>query len=196
MECRNEATLIALARAGDAAAFEELIRPRAGRLYQTLYRISGNHADAADAYQDAVLAAFEKIAEFRGDAQFSTWLFRIAVNFALMQRRANKRVVSLPMDDGPRFNWMGGFAEPARSFAPSCEDAAQRAELRGQLSDALNELPDLERTIVWLKDVEGLSHAEIAAATESTVLAVRSRLHRARLRLRELLSKRLRRPRR
>lgn len=193
MESRDDASLIAQARAGDAVAFEQLIRPQAGRLYQTLYRISGNHADAADAYQDAVLAAFQKVGEFRGDSQFSTWLFRIAVNCALMQRRANKRAVLLSMDDGPHFNWMGGFAEPARSFAPSCEDAAQRAELRGQLSNALNELPDLERTIVWLKDVDGLNHAEIAAATELTVLAVRSRLHRARLRLRELLSKSLRR---
>lgn len=187
----EDRALVARAREGEAAAFEDLIRPHAGRIYQTVLRITRNPADAADVYQEAMLAAYEKMGEFRGEAAFKSWLFRIAVNCALMHRRAEKRNPVMASEDIPLFNWMGGHAEPVRSFASSSEDAAQHSELRALLSEALNELPEVDRTIVWLKDVEGLSHADIAAATESTVLAVRSRLHRARLRLRQWLAGRV-----
>lgn len=189
MASRDEGALIARVRAGDGTAFEDLIRPYEGRVYQTVLRITRNPADAADVYQNAMMAAFEKLDSFRGDAAFGTWLFQIAVNAALMHRRAAARNPVVAEEDLPRFNWMGGHARPVHDWAESAEDHVRRAELRRALTTALESLPDLERTIVWLKDVAGLSHSEIAAATESTALAVRTRLHRVRLRLRERLGR-------
>jgi RNA polymerase sigma-70 factor, ECF subfamily len=186
---RDEAALIARVRAGDGAAFEDLIRPYEGRVYQAVLRIARNPTDAADVYQTAIMTAFEKLAGFRGDAAFGTWLYQIAVNAALMQRRAAARNPVVAEEDLPKFNWMGGYTQPIHDWTESAEDQVQRAQLRRALAAALETLPDLDRTIVWLKDVAGLSHNEIAAATESSVLAVRARLHRARLRLRERLSR-------
>jgi RNA polymerase sigma-70 factor (ECF subfamily) len=190
MQDRNEAALIERIRAGESSLFEDLIGPYQGRVYQAVLRITRNAADAADIYQEAMLTAFEKIGDFRGDAAFKTWIFRIAVNHALMRHRKAKRSPIVAEEDLPEFNWMGGFARPVHNWADSTEAAAQRTQLRAALQDALEKLPDVDRTIVWLKDVEGLSHAEIAEATDSTVLAVRTRLHRARLRLREWLGDR------
>lgn len=190
MADRDEAVLIARIRAGDRPAFEELVRPYEGRLYQAVLRVTRNPADAADVYQDAMLAAFEKIEDFRGDSAFKSWIFRIAMNFALMHRRSAKRSPIVPEEEVPGFNWMGGFAAPVRNWASTSEEALHRAELRAALREALEKLPDLDRSVVWLKDVEGLSHADIAAATDSSVLAIRVRLHRARLRLRERLAER------
>ncbi len=187
----DEGALIARVRSGELSAFEDLVGPYEGRIYQAVLRIVGNPADAADVYQNAMMAAFEKLDGFRGDAAFGTWLYQIAVNAALMHRRAAARNPIMAEEDLPQFTWMGEHARPIHDWAASAEDQVYRSELRRALAAALESLPDLERTIVWLKDVAGLSHSEIAAATESTVLAVRSRLHRARLRLREQLGRRL-----
>lgn len=189
MAGRDEQALIARVRAGDASAFEELTRPYEGRVYQAVLRITRNPTDAADVYQNAMMTAFEKLGGFRGDAAFGTWLFQIAVNAALMHRRAAAHNPVVSEQDLPQFNWMGGHAAPVHDWAESAEDQVYRSELRHALAAALESLPDLERTIVWLKDVAGLNHSEIAAATQSTVLAVRTRLHRARLRLRERLGR-------
>ncbi len=190
MGTRNEADLVQAVRAGEVAAFEQLISPYEGRVYQTVLRITGNAADAADVYQNTMLKAFERLDGFRGEAAFGTWLYQIAVNAALMHRRsvANNPVVA--EDDLPRFNWMGGYARPVQGWGESAEDQAYRAQLREELQAALGALPAIDRSVVWLKDGLGLSHEEIANATDSTVLAVRTRLHRARLRLRERLGRR------
>lgn len=178
-------------RNGDSPAFEELIYPYEGRVYQAILRITRNAADAADIYQDTMLTAYERIDQLRGEASFPGWLFRIAVNRALMHRRSARRQPTIAEDDLPRFDWMGRAADRPKNWASSAEDAAGRAELRQLLSEALEALTDIDRSVVWLKDVEGLTHAEIAAATDSTVLAIRTRLHRSRLRLRAWLSRRL-----
>ncbi|MCC7194668.1 MAG: sigma-70 family RNA polymerase sigma factor [Gemmatimonadaceae bacterium] len=185
----EEAALVARVRAGDLSAFEALIRPYENRIYRAILRITRDPASAADVYQDALLTAFEKLASFRGDAAFGSWLQRIAMNGALMRRRApaHHRVVS--EDDLPRFNWMGMHARPVRDWAESAEAPAARAELRVALAAALDALPETDRAIVWLKDAEGLPHEDIAAATGLSVSATRSRLHRARLSLRAHLSR-------
>ncbi len=180
------------ARAGDGLAFEELLRPRQARLYRTVLRITGNEADAADVYQTAALTAFRKLDGFRGDAAFGTWLYQIAVNAALTHRRSRSaHEVPMPDDDLPRFDWMGRHAAPVANWVESAESTVGRRELRTILGRALNRLPAVDRAIVWLKDGEGLSHGDIAATTGLTVLAVRSRLHRARLRLRAQLADQL-----
>ncbi len=184
----DEASLIAAVRDGEVSAFEDLIRPYEGRVYQTVLRITRNEADAADVYQDAIMKAFEKLDGFRGEAAFGTWLYQIAVNMALMHRRSSKRSPIVAEEDLPRFNWKGVFAQPVQDWSESAEDTADRAQLRRYLTEALDSLPDIDRTAVWLKDVLGLSHKEVAEVTDSTVIAVRSRVHRARLRLREQLA--------
>ncbi len=187
MEEWNETALVARTLGGEASAFEELIRPYEGRVYQAVLRITRNQADAADVYQEAVLAAFEKLSDFRGAAAFGTWLHRIAVNCALMQRRADARNPVVLEEDLPNFNWMGMHAQPVHNWAESAEAPAQRAEMRTALNTALDTLPEIDRAIVWMKDAEGLSHEEIAAATGLSVTAARTRLHRARLWLRAQL---------
>ena len=109
----EEATLVAQVRAGDLSAFEALIRPYENRIYRAILRITRDPSSAADVYQDALLAAFEKLASFRGDAAFGSWLQRIAMNLALMRRRApaHHRVVS--EDDLPK-----KAREAARSISP------------------------------------------------------------------------------
>lgn len=189
MEERNEAVLVARALSGNSSAFEELIRPYEGRVYQALLRITQNPADAADVYQEAVLTAFEKLNGFLGTAAFGTWLHRIAINCALMRRRSDARNPVVLEEDIPRFNWMGMHAQPVHNWAESAEALAQRAEMRSALNSALETLPELDRAIVWMKDAEGLSHEEIAAATGLTALAARTRLHRARLSLRAKLQR-------
>lgn len=186
---RDEAALIARALAGEAAAFEELIRPYAGRLYRVVLRITRNAADAADVYQEAMLAALEKIADFRGAAAFGTWVHRIAVNCALMRQRAAAHSPVIAEEDLPQFDWTGHHAQPVQDWTESAEMPAYRAELRAALTQALDGLPAMDRTIVWLKDAEGASHEEIAAATGLSVIAARTRLHRARLSLRTRLQR-------
>ncbi|MBI5504055.1 MAG: sigma-70 family RNA polymerase sigma factor [Deltaproteobacteria bacterium] len=185
----NESALLARVRGGDLSAFEDLTRPYEGRVYQAVLRITRNESDAADVYQTAMMAAFEKLDGFRGDAAFGTWLYQIAVNAALMHQRAARHNPVVAEEDLPEFNWMGGYAQPVHDWTDSAEDQLSRSELRRALADALESLPDLERAIVWSKDVAGMSHSQIATATDSTVLAVRTRLHRARLRLRERLAR-------
>lgn len=190
----DESFLIEKVRGGDPDAFEELIRPFEGRLYQTILRIVRKPEDAADIYQETVLAAFEKIDTFAGGSSFGTWLHRIGVNCALMRVRSASREPVISKDDLPQFNWLGMHRERVAGWADSPEVQAQREELRRMLSEALDELAAVDRAVVWLKDVEGLSHDDIAAATGLSVSATRSRLHRARLvlrgRLERLLGKR------
>ena len=190
MPDRDEAALVARVLTGEASAFEELIGPYEGRVYQVVLRITQNPADAADVYQEAVLTAYEKLADFRGTAAFGTWWHRIAVNCALMRRRAAASNPVVAEEDVPQFNWMGMHAQPIQNWAESPETSAQRTELRSALLDALQGLPDIDRAIVWMKDAEGLTHGEIAAATGLTTVAARTRLHRARMTLRGRLQQR------
>lgn len=184
----HEAALVSRVRQGDLPAFEELIRPYESRVYRAILRITRDPTEAADVYQETLLTAFEKFDGFRGAAAFGSWLHRIAVNGALMRHRARKRAPVVLEDDLPKFDWMGMHARPVADWAESAEAPVRRAQLRAALDAALELLPETDRAIVWLKDAEGESHEEIAAATGLTVSATRSRLHRARLFLRTQLA--------
>ena len=184
----DEAALVLRVRKGDLPAFEELIRPYERRVYRGILRITRDPTEAADVYQETLLTAFEKFDGFRGDAAFGSWLHRIAVNCALMRHRARKRAPVVLEDDLPTFDWMGMHARPVSDWAESAEAPLRRAQLRAALDAALDALPEVDRAIVWLKDAEGESHEDIAAATGLTVSATRSRLHRARLFLRGRLA--------
>ena len=185
--------LVERAQQGDGSAFAMLVERHQRQLYRLALRMTGSEADAQEVLQEAFLNAYQKLPLFRGEAQFSSWLYRIAANSALMRlrrkRRAPDTLAEQPLElAGPRFS-AEGYLEPASS-----SDWSQRADekmMSGELGDAINkavaELPDDYRTVFLLKDVDGLSNEDIANALALTVPAVKSRLHRARLALREKL---------
>ena len=156
-------------------------------------RMTQSEADANEVLQEAFLNAWQKLPLFRGEAQFSSWLYRIAANSALMRLRRKRRapdgLPDQPLElTGPKFTSDGQHAEPPRSdWSQRADDKLLSTELGKHIDAAVKQLPDDYRTVFLLKDVDGLSNEEIADALELTVPAVKSRLHRARLALREQL---------
>lgn len=185
--------LVEKAQRGDGAAFAMLVERHQRHLYRLALRMTNSEADAQEVLQEAFLNAYQKLPLFRGEAQFSSWLYRIAANSALMRLRRRRRapdgLADQPLElAGPKFS-AEGYLEPS-----STSDWSQRADERmmsSQLGSAINkavqELPEDYRTVFLLKDVDGLSNEDIAQALDLTVPAVKSRLHRARLALREKL---------
>jgi RNA polymerase sigma-70 factor (ECF subfamily) len=171
--------LAVAAREGDREAFDELVRRTYVDTYTLAVRLTANEEDARDVVQEAYLRAWKGIGRFRGDAQFTTWLYRITANcsYTLVQKRRRRRVEPLEPGDEP--------IEMALEAQP--EAAAESAAMMGQLSAAVAELPPKLRSIVVLKDVYGLSHEAIADELGISVAAAKVRLHRGRKKLRDAL---------
>ena len=166
---------------GDAAAqFEEIVTQYADFVYNVAFRMMGNTHDAEEVAQDAFLSAYRAYGRFRGESQVSTWLYRITMNAALMRLRREKRARGL--------TWVG----VENLEVPSWEDAPERSALASELVDKIQEgisrLPPELRAAVVLRDVSGLSNAEAAEALGVTVSSLKSRLHRARVLLRQHLA--------
>lgn len=166
---------------GDAAAqFEEIVTQYADFVYNVAFRMMGNTHDAEEVAQDAFLSAYRAYGRFRGESQVSTWLYRITMNAALMRLRREKRARGL--------TWVG----VENLEVPSWEDAPERSALASELGDKIQEgisrLPPELRAAVVLRDVSGLSNAEAADALGVTVSSLKSRLHRARVLLRQHLA--------
>lgn len=181
----TEQRLVTAARAGDRPAFEELVRLTYLDTYTLALRLTANEEDARDVVQDAYLRAWKGIGRFRGDAQFTTWLYRITANCAATHLGRRRKTRTESLDSAP---------EPVE-FRPEilpAEAAESRAEL-ARLSAALDELPPKLRAVVVLKDVYDLSHDAIAGQLGISVSAAKVRLHRARKRLRDDLEADLRR---
>ncbi len=166
----------------DLVAFEQLVEEYGDRVYNIALRITGSPAEAEDAMQDAFLDALRGWRGFRGEASPTTWLYRIAVNAALQRVRAGRPVEYLgDVDDDER--------EDIVDWSSDVPAAAARAELMAEIEHGIALLhPDL-RVVLILRDVEGLSTHEAALALELSETAVKSRLHRARVVLRDWLSK-------
>jgi RNA polymerase sigma-70 factor, ECF subfamily len=175
----QEAALVERARGGDRAAFEELIRRHADRLYAVVLRFVADGGEAEEVTQEAFLRAWRSIGRFEGRSRFFTWLYRIGINEA--KRRAGRRppatVVSLEDEPIPE--------APDWSEAP--EARLTQTDLRGVLEEAIRSLPVEYRTPIILRDVEGLTTAEAAEVMELGEAAFKSRLHRARLAVRRAL---------
>jgi RNA polymerase sigma-70 factor (ECF subfamily) len=173
------AALVAAAREGDREAFDELVRRTYVDTYTLAVRLTGNEEDARDVVQEAYLRAWKGIGRFRGDAQFTTWLYRITANasYTLVQKRRRRRTEPLETAAEP--------VELASEAQP--EAAAESAVVMAQLSDAVAQLPPKLRSIVVLKDVYGLSHEDIAQELGISVAAAKVRLHRGRKKLRDSL---------
>jgi RNA polymerase sigma-70 factor (ECF subfamily) len=178
--------LIAECLQGRTAAFGELVRRYQDRLYNTVYRLVDNQEDAQDIIQDAFLNAYQSLSGFKGDSQFFTWLYRIAVNTAISFKR--KRRVVLAIRAG--LSGSSGGADPLDSSEFSRpEHALEKAEQERRIQEALQRLSPEHRTVLILKDMEGHKYETMAEILKVPVGTVRSRLHRARLELRELLER-------
>jgi len=186
--------LVERAQKGDGEAFAMLVERHQRQLYRLALRMTGSEADAQEVLQEAFLNAYQKLPLFRGEAQFSSWLYRIAANSALMRlrrkRRAPDALAEQPLElSGPKFS-AEGYLEPTSSsdWSQRADERMMSDQLGAAINQAVQELPEDYRTVFLLKDVDGLSNEDIAEALDLTVPAVKSRLHRARLALREKLS--------
>jgi len=185
---RDDSQLIALSVGGDAAAFGQLVRRHQDRLYQTAYRLMGNAADAQDVVQDAFLNAYQSLHQFKGNARFFTWLYRIAVNSAISLRRRDARLAGRRAVLAADVNGPASCSEPPDESDGNQPDAAlERAEEEQRLQSALNCLTPDHRAVLVLKEIEGRKYEVIADVLGVPIGTVRSRLHRARLELRDLL---------
>ena len=181
-------------RSGEEAAFEELVRTHGGRLLAVARRYLPSEDDARDAVQDAFLSAFKALPAFEGQAKLSTWLHRIAVNAALMKLRTRRRKPAQSIDDLlPGFLEDGHLEKPASEWMPVPLDLVERKEIAEIVRSNIARLPDNHRHVLLLRDIEEFDTEETAEMLEITPNAVKTRLHRARLALRELLEPHLRR---
>jgi RNA polymerase sigma-70 factor (ECF subfamily) len=183
---REEAKLLAMARAGSGEAFDELVGLHADRVYALLVRLTGSPEDAEDLAQECFLRAYRSLGSFRGGSAFYTWLYRIAVNLARSGGRSKqrRREVEVPMVAvvGRRADGDDGDADARIEAAvqETPEDLVQRREMLGRVQEALAELSDDHREVVVLRDIEGLDYEQIGQLVGATREAVKSRLHRAR----------------
>jgi RNA polymerase sigma-70 factor (ECF subfamily) len=185
---RDEAALLAALRQGSEQAFERLVREHTGHLLAVARRMLGNEADAADAVQQAFLSAFKSLDSFSGESRLSTWLHRIVVNACLMKLRTDRRRPATPIEDLlPKFKDDGHQLNPARNWKPIPESVIQASEVGERVREAIAELPDSLREVLILRDVEEIDTRAAAAHLGISESAVKTRLHRARQALRELL---------
>ena len=178
--------LVGQAKNGSASAFERLVERYERRIFRIAQNIASNHEDAEEVVQNAFVKAFEKLAGFRGDSRFYTWLVRIAINEALMKvRKQRSREASISIDDATNHNTI--VPRQLEDWGPNPEERYSQEELRGILATAMNELRPGYRIVFQLRDVEGLSIEETARTLDLSVTAVKSRARRARLHLRNSL---------
>jgi RNA polymerase sigma-70 factor (ECF subfamily) len=187
----DDEVLAARAAAGDEFAFEGLVSRYQARVYRLASRLTSDEGEAKDVLQETFLAAYRGLPAFRGDSRFSTWLYRIATNAALMQRRARARRPTesleafLPSFDGDGIH----TREPADLLAASRADELLDRKLLAEKARAgLERLPDVCREAFILRDLEEMTTAEVAELLGIDAAAVRQRVHRARLMLRGYLS--------
>jgi RNA polymerase sigma-70 factor (ECF subfamily) len=178
----NEAEAIERAKRGDARAFQELYEKHKRRVYSLCLRMTANTAEAEDLTQEAFLQLYRKIATFRGESAFSTWLHRLSVNVVLMHLRKK----SLPVVSLEETTQGGEEDSPKKDFG--AEDLALAGSIdRLQLQRAVDDLPPGYRTIFVLHDIEGYEHNEIAGIVGCSIGNSKSQLHKARMKLRDLL---------
>ena len=187
---RDEAQMIASILAGDTQKYHDLIRPYERSVYKMALSFVKNDADAEDVAQEAFLKAFRKLADFRGQAKFSTWLISITLNEA---RGRLRRSNAAPMDSIDRTAEEGGQVSPAmlRDWREVPSEALERKEIRAILIEAIGHLAPIYREVFVMRDVEECSIDETAAALTITPGTVKVRLHRARMMMQNELAPKL-----
>ncbi len=183
----DEGALVAAAKSGDATAFEELVNRYERRIFRLAQNITQNREDAEDVMQDAFLKSFQHLGDFQGDSRFYTWLVRITVNEALMKLR-KRRPNQISLDE-PVQTEDDVMPREIEDWGPTPEQRYVQTELHGILSEVIGELEPAFRIVFLLRDVEEVSTEETAQLLGLSVPAVKSRLLRARLKLRQKMNK-------
>ena len=187
-EPHPDVALVERVRAGDAAAYDQLVRKYERQIFRIAQHITQNREDAEDVMQDAFVKAYEKLDQFQGNSKFYTWLVRIAVNESLMRLRKRRTGKLVSMDEDVQTE-EGSVPRDFADWAPNPEDNYNQAELADILRKTIQGLPQGFRVVFVLRDVDGLSTEETAETLGLSIPAVKSRLLRARLQLRERLSR-------
>jgi len=182
--------LVPKLQARDEAALEALMVQYQARVFGLALRLTGNRQDAEEVLQDVFVAVFQKIDGFRGDSKLSSWIYRITTNAALMRLRKRAKVKEIPLAEelGPAMTEEGVIAEPVVDWSRLPNDELDRKELGQRIEQAMNLLPADYRSVVVLRDVEGLSAQEACEVLSLSEAALKSRLHRGRLFLRKQLA--------
>lgn len=184
----EELALVQAAKQGDVGAFEQLVKRYDRNVFRIAQHITQNREDAEDVVQDAFLKAYENLDQFQGNSKFYTWLVRIAVNESLMKLRRRKTSKTVSMDEDVETE-EGSMPREFADWSPNPEQQYGQSELGDILRKTIQGLPTSFRTVFVLRDVEGLSTEETAEMLNLSIPAVKSRLLRARLQLRERLNK-------
>jgi RNA polymerase sigma-70 factor, ECF subfamily len=189
MESHVPVDLVEALKRKEATAFERLVAQHGAMLYRVALRLMGQREEAEDILQETLLKVHQNIHTFDGRAALTTWLYRIVVNTSLIRLRSKSRPHEVLLDTvGPRYTEDGGHADEVADWALPPEQVLLRQEALNVLRQGIKRLPELYRAVYVLAEVEGLPHQEIASILDLTVGAVKTRLHRARLFLRELLA--------
>jgi len=188
----SDEVLVARAKQKDFDAFEALVSRYDDRVYRLAFRFARNETEAKEIVQDTFLSVWRKLDGFKGDAQFSSWLYRVTANAALMRLRAQRRHPEISTEDldpgvldlAPQ----GPLAPPGDNWAKRPDEELQSSELRRHIQAAVDQLPEIYRTVFLVRDVEGLSTEETAEALGISIPTVKTRLHRARMALRQAIA--------
>jgi RNA polymerase sigma-70 factor, ECF subfamily len=186
----SDEELVARARAKDFGAFEQLLDRYEDKIFRLAYRFVRNETEAKEVLQDTFLSIWRKLDTFKGDAQFGSWLYRVAANTALMRLRAQRRHPEISTEELPvgYLDNYGQLPPPGENWAKRPDDELQSDELRRHIQSAVDGLPEIYRTVFLLRDVEGLSTEETGEILSISVPTVKTRLHRARIALRDTIS--------
>lgn len=175
-----------LTTTGDLSAFDELVRRYERKIYGLAYQFMGNHADAGDLAQDTFIRMYQALGTFRGEASFSTWLYRIAANICRDELRKQQRRKVVSLEDTPE---IFPAAIPTTQSYCSPEEAFAQRELQSMVQSCMNELSDGHRLILVLREINGLSYEEISQVLQCSMGTVKSRISRARNLLKDKIEK-------
>ena len=184
---RSDKELVETLKAGDCTSFDELLKRYSEKVHNLAMRITRNEEDAEEILQDVFVTVHKKIDKFEGKSAFSSWLYRVTANTAFMKLRKRRQTPSVSLEDfgaGVKESWVSKRSEDC-----DVDYISSRHELRGELEEAIERLPEEYRAIFLLRDVDGLSSQEVGEILNISVPAVKSRLHRSRLMLRKKLQK-------
>lgn len=184
---RSDKELVEALKAGDATSFDELLKRYSEKVHNLAMRITRNEEDAEEILQDVFVTVHKKIDKFEGKSAFSSWLYRVTANTAFMKLRKRRQTPAVSLEDfgtSVKESWVSKRSEDC-----DVDYISSRHELRGELEEAIERLPEEYRAIFLLRDVDGLSSQEVGEILNISVPAVKSRLHRSRLMLRKKLQK-------
>ena len=186
----SDEELVARARAKDFGAFEQLLDRYEDKIFRLAYRFVRNESEAKEILQDTFLSIWRKLDTFKGDAQFGSWLYRVAANTALMRLRSQRRHPEISTEELPvgYLDNYGQVPSVGENWSKRPDDELQSEELRRHIQTSVDALPEIYRTVFLLRDVEGLSTEETGEILSISVPTVKTRLHRARIALRDAIT--------